>query len=63
MLYVVAGEFMQVASPFLQQQMHPTVIISAYRQALEDLLEILKDKVWWVLAGSAWQVEVGDCLG
>jgi T-complex protein 1 subunit gamma len=36
---------MSVASPFLEQQMHPTVIISAFRQALEDLLEILKDVV------------------
>lgn len=34
-----------MASPFLEQQMHPTVIISAFRQALEDLLEILKDVV------------------
>ena len=25
--------------------MYPTVIISAFRQALEDLIEILKDKV------------------
>lgn len=25
--------------------MHPTVIIGAYRQALEDLLEVLHDKV------------------
>ena len=29
--------------------MHPTVIISAFRQALEDLIEILKDKVRLVL--------------
>lgn len=34
-----------VAEPFLQQQMHPTVIISAFRQALEDLVEILRDKI------------------
>ena len=29
--------------------MYPTVIISAFRQALEDLIEILKDKVRLVL--------------
>jgi T-complex protein 1 subunit gamma len=34
-----------VASPFLQQQMHPTVIIGAYRQALEDIVDILKEKI------------------
>lgn len=32
-----------VAEQFLEQQMHPTVIISAYRQALEDILETLKE--------------------
>jgi T-complex protein 1 subunit gamma len=41
---ILAGEMMSVALPFLQQEMHPTVIISGYRQALEDLIEILRDK-------------------
>lgn len=39
----VAGEMLSVAEQFLEQQMHPTVIISAYRQALEDMLETLKE--------------------
>jgi len=34
-----------VAGPFLEQQMHPTVVIGAYRQALEDLLEVLRDQI------------------
>lgn len=38
-----AGEMLSVAEQFLDQQMHPTVIISAYRQALEDTLETLKE--------------------
>lgn len=42
---ILAGELLTVSAPFLEQQMHPTVIISAYRQALEDLIVILKDKV------------------
>ena len=33
------------AEPFLQQQLHPTVIISAFRQALEDIINIVKDEV------------------
>jgi len=41
----VAGEMLSVAGPFLEQQMHPTVIIGAFRQALDDLLTILKDQV------------------
>ena len=36
---------MSVAMPFLEQQMHPTVIIGAYRQCLEDLITILREKV------------------
>lgn len=43
-MYVcVAGELLSVAEQFLEQQMHPTVVISAYRQALDDILEALKD--------------------
>ena len=34
-----------VAEPHLANQMHPTVIISAYRQALDDILEALKTKI------------------
>ena len=40
----IAGEMMSVAEPFLQQSMHPTLIISAYKQAMEDMLQIMKDK-------------------
>lgn len=42
---VAAGEMLSVAGPFIEQQMHPTVIIGAFRQALDDLLTILKDQV------------------
>ncbi|CAH1796655.1 unnamed protein product [Owenia fusiformis] len=42
---ILAGEIMSVAEQFLKQEMHPTVIISAYRQALEDLIEILREQV------------------
>lgn len=42
---VLAGETLAVAEQFLQQQMHPTIIISAYRQALEEACKLLKEKV------------------
>lgn len=42
---VLAGEILAVAEQFLQQQMHPTVIISAYKQALEEASKLLKEKV------------------
>lgn len=43
LVFISAGEMLAVAEQFLEQQMHPTVIISAYRQALEDILETLKE--------------------
>lgn len=42
---VLAGEMLTVAEPFLTQQMHPTVIIRAYREALEDIIKALQDDV------------------
>nr|QBH73660.1 chaperonin [Isotomurus palustris] len=42
---VLAGETLHVAQPFLGQQMHPTMIIKAYRQALEDMINILQDEI------------------
>ncbi|XP_023569552.1 T-complex protein 1 subunit gamma-like, partial [Octodon degus] len=33
---ILAGEMLSVAEHFLEQQMHPTVVISAYRKALDD---------------------------
>ena len=37
-----AGEMLSVAEHFLEQQMHPTVVLSAYRMALDDRISILK---------------------
>jgi T-complex protein 1 subunit gamma len=42
---ILAGELLSLSQTFIEQNMHPTVIISALRQALEDALVILKDKV------------------
>jgi T-complex protein 1 subunit gamma len=42
---VLAGETLHVAQPFLREQMHPTVIIKAYRQALEDMINVLQDGI------------------
>ncbi len=33
------------SEPFLQQQMHQTLIISAYRQALKDAVTVLRDQI------------------
>ncbi|XP_028819299.1 T-complex protein 1 subunit gamma-like [Denticeps clupeoides] len=40
---ILAGEMLAVAEHFLEEQMHPTVVIRAYRQALDDILSVLED--------------------
>jgi len=42
---VLAAEMLAVSQQFLEEKMHPTLIIKAYRQALEDAAELLRDKV------------------
>ena len=42
---ILAGEVMILAEPFLQKGIHPTVIISGYRQALEDLVTAVKERI------------------
>lgn len=37
---VAAGEILAAAEPFLMKNMHPTVIVRAFHQALEDALKI-----------------------
>ncbi|KHN72376.1 T-complex protein 1 subunit gamma [Toxocara canis] len=41
---VLAGEVMAQAQPFLDDNMHPTVIIQAYRMALEDMIKLAENK-------------------
>lgn len=40
---ILAGEMLAQSYIFLEQQLHPTVIIAAYRQALEDIIVCLRD--------------------
>jgi len=42
---VLAAEVLGVSQQFLEEKMHPTVVIQAYRQALEDAATILREKV------------------
>ncbi|KAF5270221.1 hypothetical protein FQA39_LY08435 [Lamprigera yunnana] len=39
---VLAGEMLATAEQFLEQQIHPTVIIRQYKQALEDMVSLLE---------------------
>jgi len=38
---ILAGELLHLAEPFLNKNMHPTVIIRGYTKALDDALEIV----------------------
>jgi T-complex protein 1 subunit gamma len=42
---VLAAEILGISGQFLEDRMHPTVIIDAYRQCLEDAITFLQDKV------------------
>merc|ERR1719318_2136526 len=39
---VLAGEVLQMASQYIEEKIHPTTIIAGYRQALDDMLNVLK---------------------
>jgi len=42
---VLAGEVLQLASQYIEDKIHPTLIIAGYRQALDDMLDILKNQI------------------
>lgn len=42
---VLAAEILGVSQQFLEDKVHPTLIIQAYRQALEDAVALLQDEV------------------
>jgi len=42
---ILAGEVLSVAKQFIEDKIHPTIVIAAYRQALDDMLEALKNEV------------------
>ena len=42
---VLTGELLSLSQAYVEQNMHPTVIIKALRQALEDSVQILKEKI------------------
>ncbi|KAI9296865.1 T-complex protein 1 [Neoconidiobolus thromboides FSU 785] len=40
---ILAGEVLSVSAPFLERNIHPIVIISAFKKALEDALKVIED--------------------
>lgn len=37
---ILAGELLAIAEPFLQKQVHPTILVGAYYKALDDAIKI-----------------------
>lgn len=42
---ILAGQILDNAIPFLEQLIHPTVIIAAYLKSLDDMLDFMKNKI------------------
>ena len=42
-LLSAAGEMLHMAEPFLEKNVHPTVIVRGYVRALEDAIKIVDD--------------------
>jgi len=40
---ILAAEVMQVAKPFIEKKIHPTVVVSGFYKALEDALKFLEE--------------------
>jgi len=40
---LLAGEIMQYSRPFIERDIHPTVIVKAYAQALEDCMKMIPE--------------------
>jgi T-complex protein 1 subunit gamma len=40
---ILAGEMMVSAQPFIQREIHPTIICSAYYQAMNEGLKMMKE--------------------
>merc|ERR1719369_943487 len=62
---ILAGEMLAVAEQFLEAKMHPVLIMQAYRQALEDAIEVLKEQSFEVdLNDESKTIEVvKSCIG
>lgn len=61
----LAGELMQAASPFIENEIHPTVIVRAYYKALDDALKVIDNIAVPIDVNSDEQVKkaLTSCVG
>lgn len=45
---ILAGEMLSVAEPLIEKQLHPTLIVSGYMQALDDSLKMMSELAYQV---------------
>mmetsp|Transcript_18510 Transcript_18510/g.32130 ORF Transcript_18510/g.32130 Transcript_18510/m.32130 type:complete len:549 (+) Transcript_18510:140-1786(+) len=62
---VVAGELLSLAEPFLERNVHPTIIVSSYFKALEDAIKIAEDSAIQIDAANDAEIEkvIASCIG
>lgn len=39
----MAGEFMNAARPFVERNIHPTLIVNAYNKALNESIKVINE--------------------
>jgi T-complex protein 1 subunit gamma len=62
---ILAGEMMHVAEPFLERNLHPTVIVRGFRRALEDAVKIVDAMAFPIDTGDREQMLkiLNSCIG
>lgn len=65
MFHLTAGEMLHAAEPFLENNIHPTVIVRAYFKALEDAIAIVNDMAFPIDINNREQMLniVQSCIG
>ncbi|GLI66433.1 hypothetical protein VaNZ11_010231 [Volvox africanus] len=62
---ILAGEMLQMAEPFLEKNIHPTVIVRGFARALEDSVTIIDRLAFPIDTGNREQMlnVVNSCIG
>jgi len=62
---ILAGELMHLATPFLEKNIHPTVIVRGYMKALEDAVNVLEEIAFPIDINDKAQMNkiVESCIG
>eukprot|EP01134_Creolimax_fragrantissima_P007649 CFRG7649T1 len=42
---IMTGEMLSIAQPFLSRKLHPSIIVSAYSKALDDMIKFLEEDI------------------